>query len=109
MTPPHIQKKIDQMVQRIIEQFHPHQIILFGSYAKGTAGPDSDVDLLIVMPVSGSKRETTIAIRSALHGMGIPKDIVVATPDDIEAYRGVVGTIIRPALQEGRILYERAA
>ncbi len=109
MTPTAAQHTISQMVNRIVDKFHPYKIILFGSYAKGTAGPDSDVDLLVIMPLSVSKRQTTIAIRSELHGMGLPKDILVATPEDIETYRNTVGTIIRPALQEGRVLYERAA
>jgi uncharacterized protein len=45
-----VQKAIEQMVRRIVEQFHPERVILFGSHARGDAGPDSDVDLLVVMP-----------------------------------------------------------
>jgi predicted nucleotidyltransferase len=45
---------IDSMVQRIVNKFHPEKIILFGSQARGTAGPDSDVDLLVVMSLEGS-------------------------------------------------------
>jgi predicted nucleotidyltransferase len=101
------QEIIGEMVRRIVERFDPEKIILFGSYARGTAGPDSDVDLLVVMPVSGSKREQRLAIRIALHGMGLAKDIVVATPEEIERDRDLVGTIVYPALREGRVLYER--
>ena len=47
---------IELMVERLVDRFDPDQIILFGSQARGTAGPGSDVDLLVIMPVSGSKR-----------------------------------------------------
>jgi uncharacterized protein len=99
--------KIDKMVRRIAERFDPDQIILFGSRARGTARPDSDVDLLVVMPVTGSKREKQIEIRCALHDIRVAKDIIVATPDEVERRRKIVGTIIRPALREGKVLYAR--
>jgi len=97
------------MVRRIVEGFDPEMIVLFGSHARGSAGPDSDVDLLVVMPVCGSKRDLTIRIRKALAGMGLAKDVVVATPDEVERYRDLGGTVIFPAVHEGRVLYERGA
>jgi predicted nucleotidyltransferase len=99
---------IKQMVQRIIEQFNPEKIILFGSYARGTAGPDSDVDLLVVMRVDGSKRRQRLEIRAVLNGVGLAKEVVVVTPEEVEKYQDMVGTIIRPAFQEGKVLYERS-
>ena len=60
-----VQAQIDRMVQRIVRKFHPEKIILFGSQARGDAGPDSDVDLLIVMPVAGSKCDKRLEIRRA--------------------------------------------
>ena len=104
-----VQKKIEEMVRRIVEKFHPEKIILFGSYARGQAGPDSDVDLLVVMPVSGSKREAAIQIDLALAGRGLPKDIIVATPEEVERLRDIIGTLIYPAIREGKVMYERAA
>ena len=105
MVEPVAQKKIDEMVRRIVERFHPEQIILFGSYARGEAGPDSDVDLLIVMPVSGSKRAAQLQVRLALHDIRLPKDVIVVTPDQFERQRDIPGTIIRPAFLEGKVLY----
>ena len=67
------EKAIKEMVQRIVERFQPEKIILFGSYARGTAGPDSDVDLLDVMPVKGSKRKAQLQIRTALHDITCPR------------------------------------
>lgn len=98
---------IDAMVQRIVERFDPDQIILFGSQARGTAGPGSDVDLLVIMPVSGSKRARQLELRMALHDIAVPKDIILATPDEVARRRDIVGTIIRPALREGKVLYAR--
>lgn len=102
-----IQEKIDKMVHRIVKKFKPEKIVLFGSYARGTPTRDSDVDLLVIMPISGSKREKRIEIGVALHDIRIPKDIIVATPDEVERRKNLVGTIIRPALEEGKVLYGR--
>ena len=101
-------QQIDLMVKRLVERFDPDQIVLFGSHARGTAGPDSDVDLLVVMPVSGPKREKQIEMRVALHDIAVPKDIILVTPEEVARRRNIVGTIIRPALREGKVLYVRA-
>ncbi len=104
-----VQNAIAEMVRRIVEEFHPNKIILFGSHARGTAGPDSDVDLLVVMPVQGSKRKQAIAIDVALSDRGVPLDLIVVTPDEFERWKDVIGSVIHPAAKEGRVLYERAA
>jgi predicted nucleotidyltransferase len=99
--------EIDKMVRRIVKRFRPEKIILFGSHARGEAGPDSDVDLLVVMKVEGSKREKQLAVRAALHDIHVPKDIIVSKPEEFQWRKEVVGTIERPAHREGRVLYER--
>jgi len=98
---------IAEMVRRIVARFHPQRIILFGSHARGKGGPDSDVDLLIVMPVKGSRRRARLAIRQALHDIPVAKDIIVTTPEDFEWRKEIPGTIERPAAQEGQVLYAR--
>lgn len=103
------QKIIDEMVRRIAVQFDPDRIILFGSHARGTAGPDSDADLLVIMPISGSKRRQAAQIDMALAGVGMSKDVIVVTSEEVERYRDVRGNIIYPALREGKIMYERDA
>jgi uncharacterized protein len=95
------------MVRRLVEQFDPDQIILFGSHARGTAGPDSDVDLLVVMPVKGSRRAKQVEMRVALHDILVSKDIVVVSPEQVRRQRHVVGTLIQPALLEGKVRYAR--
>jgi uncharacterized protein len=104
-----VEVAIAEMVRRIVAEFHPEKIVLFGSHARGTAGPDSDVDLLVVMPVKGSKRQQMVAIDVRLAGVGVSKDVIVATPEEVERFRDVVGSVIYPAMHEGRILYERVA
>jgi uncharacterized protein len=103
-----MQDEIKEMVSRIVEKFQPHKIILFGSHARGNAGPDSDVDLLVIMPLSGSKREKMIEMGAALHDIPLAKDIIVSTPEEFEWRKEVVGTIERPAAREGKLLYARA-
>lgn len=105
--PKAIRDMIEEIVRRIVGRFDPERIILFGSHARGGARPDSDVDLLVVMPVSGSKREKQIEIGVALHDIRISMDIIVATPEEVEKRKNIVGTVIRPAMREGEVLYVR--
>ncbi len=102
-----LERVIDQMVLRIVDRFNPERIILFGSAARGDATPDSDVDLLVVMPVEGSRREKAVEIGVAVNDIPVPKDIIVTTPEDFEWRKEIVGTIERPAAREGRLVYAR--
>ncbi len=102
-----VSEKIQHMVRRIVADFAPDRIILFGSHARGQAGPDSDVDLLVVMPVEGSKRAKQLEIRMALHDVRIPKDIVVSRPEEFQWRKDTVGTIEHPAAHGGQVLYVR--
>lgn len=98
---------VSSMTERIVRRFRPLQIILFGSHARGDAGSQSDVDLLIVLPQIVDKRQAAIEIRRALADLPVSKDIIVTTPEEI-AHRGsLVGTVLRPALREGKVLYDR--
>ncbi len=97
------------VVTRLVEQFEPAQIILFGSQARGTADDRSDVDLLVICAVDGKKRDLMVAMDRALKGLGIARDIVILTPDEYERDRHIPGTIARPASLEGKVLYDSAA
>ncbi len=98
---------IEIMIDRIIRDFHPLRLVLFGSHARGDAHPESDVDLLVVLPQVTNKRQVTVAIRRALTDLPVCKDIVVTTPEELARRGDLVGTVLRPALREGKVLYER--
>jgi uncharacterized protein len=98
---------IETMTERIVRHFQPLQLILFGSQARGEATPRSDVDLLVVMPQVSDKRRVTIEIRRVLADLPICKDIIITTPEEIARRGDLVGTVLRPALREGKVLYER--
>ena len=96
------------MVERIADRFNPERILLFGSRARGDAKDWSDVDLLVVMPDGTDRREAAVEMGVAVGDLPIAKDIVVTTPAHIEQRGHVIGTVLRPALREGKVLYERA-
>lgn len=100
-------KQIQQMVRRIVREFAPDRVILFGSHARGEAGLDSDVDLLVVMSVEGSKRAKQLEIRIALQDIHVPKDIIVSRSEEFQWRKNTVGTIEYPAEHEGEVLYAR--
>jgi predicted nucleotidyltransferase len=99
--------EIRRMAKRIVALFQPERIILFGSHARGEAGPDSDVDLLVVTPAKGSTRDLAVAIGVALHDVEVAKDIIVVRLEDFAWRQHVVGTIEWPAVREGKVLYAR--
>ncbi len=96
---------IEQLVQRIIELVQPLRIILFGSAARGEMGSDSDIDVLVVMPEGVHRRQTAQLLYRQIRGLGVPFDILVATPNDLERHRDNIGLIYRTILREGREVY----
>jgi predicted nucleotidyltransferase len=102
------QKEIKDMVSKIAALFDPEKIIIFGSEALGNAGQDSDVDLLVVMPLKKSKRQTAIEIGVAVNHIRLSKDIIVTTPEEFAWRKEIPGTIERPAHLEGKVLYARS-
>jgi uncharacterized protein len=98
---------LDRMVKRLVSRFNPDQIILFGSHAHGDAHPESDIDLLVVLPFEGSRRAKQVEMRVALHDIRAAKDIIVVTPEEVMRQRRIPGTIVKPALQDGKLIYAR--
>ncbi len=95
------------MVDRIAERFNPDRIILFGSQARGNASWDSDVDLLVVLPVCDDLREATLSMMGSVADLTVGKDIIVTTPHELETRGRLKSTILYRALQEGKALYAR--
>src|SRR5919109_5481620 len=96
---------LSEVVDRIVRKFHPEKIILFGSWARGTAREDSDLDLLVVLSKVEHTRKAAIQIGNSLSNLPISKDIIVTTPQEIEKHGKTIGYILRPALREGKVIY----
>jgi predicted nucleotidyltransferase len=103
MTPD--SEQLQSLVQQIIEAVHPVRIVLFGSAARGEMRPDSDLDILVVMPDGTHRRQTMRTLYRTIHGVKIPFDLIVATPTDLATYRNTPGLIYHAILEEGQTLY----
>ena len=96
-----------EITRRLVDYFHPERVYLFGSAARGDASPDSDVDLLIVAPSDEPNYERTGRLYSLLGGVGVSKDILWATPEELEYWRDARSHVFAVAQREGRVLYAR--
>lgn len=96
---------VEKLVHQIVETAHPLRIILFGSAARGEMTPDSDIDLLIVMPEGSNSREITRELYNNVGGINIGYDLIVATPDILEKYKNNCALVYKWALKEGREIY----
>ena len=96
---------LDNIIRRIVEVADPEKIILFGSAARGDMNRHSDVDLLIVKE-GVDTLDLMRQIRRNLYGVGAAVDAIVVTPQAIERYKDSHALIIKPALQEGKVIYE---
>jgi uncharacterized protein len=100
-------KQLPEITRRIVEVSDPDQIILFGSYARGDFGPDSDLDLLIIKDQVSAPREEAAKIYRGLKHILISVDVVVVSQAYVQRYKEIIGTVVRPALKEGKVIYAR--
>jgi len=101
-------EQLPEITRRIVQTSHPEKIILFGSYARGTAGVNSDLDLLVIVPAAEHLRQESLRVRRSLRGLLVPIDLVIATSEQIRRLGNTAGLIYQSALREGKVLYERA-
>jgi len=94
-----------KVVERIAKSLRPDKIILFGSRAKGTADPGSDIDLLIIYSGPRSKREVQVAIHQLFEHPDFSLDVFVLTPDELESQRRMANTLAREATERGIVCY----
>ena len=97
--------RLDQLVSNVVRLVQPQRVVLFGSHARGTADAYSDVDLLVVMGNGAHRRRTAQYLYERLRHSGVPFDVVVATPSDIQKHRNDSGLVYHAAIEEGRTLY----
>lgn len=100
------QNTLQDVTRRIVETARPQRIVLFGSAAKGTMTQDSDLDMLVIMRGPVHRRHLAQKIQHNLHGVPLPVDIVVVTEDDVQKSLNGGFSIIRPALEDGEVVYD---
>lgn len=98
--------EVQRLGRRIGREFRPERVILFGSHAEGTAGPDSDVDLLVVLPFEGRPLHKSLEILNRLD-VRFPCDLMARRPDEVARRYREGDPLIREALDRGKVLYER--
>lgn len=96
---------IQELVRRLVEVAHPVRILLFGSAARGEMRPDSDLDVLVVVPDGVYRRQTTQRIYRRLIGFPVATDVVVATESDLQQYQDNFSLVYYPAVREGKEIY----
>jgi uncharacterized protein len=86
----------------------PVKVVLFGSHARGDAGPDSDLDFLVVERDVGDRHAEMVRLGRELRPLGVPIDVVVVSERYAEDWGGVEGSMVHAALTEGRVLHATA-
>lgn len=103
-VPPAADPVVANIVRQIVARSNPLRVILFGSRAQGTARPDSDVDLLVVLPDGTDRRKARVALGSRIQ-RHVGLDLLVATPETLDQHRNNPGLIYREILQTGVDVY----
>jgi len=93
------------LVEQIVSLIRPIQIVLFGSLAREEGSPDSDIDLMVVVPDGSRRRAIAQQLYRDIRNVRTAFDLVVATPSDLEKHRDNIGLIYRNILKEGKELY----
>lgn len=101
------EESVQDVVRRIVERVQPEKVIAFGSWVEGRAGKDSDLDLLVILPIRGeeSRFRKSGEVRNAARNSPFPMDIIVRSPEDIDRRLSVGDYFIHGILKHGRVLY----
>lgn len=97
--------EIKKLCEQISRDFRPERIILFGSHAYGSPRPDSDIDLLVIMPFEGRHTQQAIRILTKLNAL-IPIDLLVRTPEQVQERLAMGDFFMREILEQGKVMYE---
>jgi predicted nucleotidyltransferase len=102
------QHDIAQVVGRIVDLYDPDTVYLFGSYAKGNAREDSDVDLLVVKPTTLPRSRRGRDVVAMLSGVGFSLDVLFLTPQEVEAELAEPYSLITTIMPTAKPVYQRA-
>ena len=103
-----VERKLKEITEKIVKEYQPEKIILFGSWAWGTPHPDSDVDLLIVLRSSKPRLERERELNVILYPREMPLDLIVYTPDELEqSISKNRNLFIEDVIRNGRVLYAK--
>jgi predicted nucleotidyltransferase len=106
---PITEAKIHQAVQKIVDVVRPEKVILFGSFAHGQPGTDSDVDLLVIMESEQNPHARSVQVSEILYPRPFPVDIIVRTPAEVAERIALGDCFFRDIMARGKVLYERSA
>jgi predicted nucleotidyltransferase len=98
---------LQEITDRVVENFAPEKIILFGSHASGAARPDSDIDLLVIMEAEGPPIQRAVEVKRICRPRFVAMDLLVKTPEEVTTQLQQGNFFLRQILTEGRVLYER--
>lgn len=99
-------KQLKDTVSAVVDFAHPSKIILFGSYARGEADDESDLDLLVIKPKVKNKGMEMVGVRHAIGNLGIGVDVLVYSEEEVDEWGHLPGGALYWALKEGKLLYE---
>jgi predicted nucleotidyltransferase len=98
---------LKEITRRIVEQFDPEKVILFGSHSTGSSRTDSDVDLLVIMDTSAPPIQRAVQVKRACRPRFVSMDVLVKTPEEVETKLERGSFFLRQILEQGKVLYER--
>jgi predicted nucleotidyltransferase len=104
----HTRKVIQNMVQKLITEYSPQKLILYGSHAYGSPGPDSDIDLLIIKETSERFIDRWVTVQRIITGLhpSIPVETLVLTPQELKARITIGDQFIKEIIENGEVLYD---
>ncbi len=97
---------IQQAVERLVKAANPSKVILFGSYARGDATEDSDLDLMVIEREVRNAGEEMIRLHRAVGNVGVGVDVLVYSDREASRRSQVPGTVLYWAFREGKVLYD---
>jgi len=101
-------EELKDATNRIVKEYSPEKIILFGSWAWGNPGKDSDIDLFVVKNTKKTRRDRQIELRTKLFPSGLPLDILVYTPKEVDKRLKMGDFFVRKIINKGKVLYAGA-